>query len=78
MTAKFIDEIKETSKLLKQSRTTDQEDLQIGAEDLEELAQDSSIESGSESYFLAAYGVSTMLRNKDCDVFMASAFLLHR
>jgi len=78
MTAKFINEIKETSKLLNQSRTTDEKDFQIGTEDLEELVEDSSIENRYESYFMAAYGVSAMLKNKDCDVFMASAFALHR
>jgi ATP-dependent RNA helicase DDX60 len=78
MTAKFVDEIKETTKLLKKLRTTDEEVLQVRAEDLEELAKNSSVQNGSESYNLAAYGVSATLRNKDCDVFMASAFVLHR
>ena len=78
MTTKFIDEIKETSKLLTKLRTSDELDLKVRAEDLEELAEDSSIENKSESYYLAVYGVSATLRNKDCDVFMASAFVIHR
>lgn len=76
-TTKFIDEIKRASKLLGKLRATD-EDLQVKVEDLEELEEDSSIENESESYNLSAYAVSATLRNKDCDVFMASAFVIHR
>ncbi|TVY52513.1 putative helicase [Lachnellula cervina] len=75
-TTKFIDEIKGASKLLGKLRATD-EDLQVKVEDLEELEEDSSIENESESYYLSAYAVSATLRNKDCDVFMASAFVIH-
>lgn len=77
MTTKFVHEIELKKSRLLELRKVDEEDLSVEPKDLEELSEDESYERGPESYYLAAYGVSNVLRNKDCDVFMASAFILH-
>jgi len=79
MTTKFSSEIKETRRLLEASRRpvgSDAESL-LGAEAIEELSEAFSEEELSESYCLAAYGVSKILKAGEFDVFMASAFILH-
>ncbi len=49
----------------------------LDAEDLENLEEAFSEEELSESYFLAVYGVSQILKQKECTKFMASAFIMH-
>ncbi|TVY82683.1 putative helicase [Lachnellula suecica] len=78
-TAKFAQEIKESSDLLNALLNGDKQDLELAAEDFQKLEKDSSVD-GPESYLLAAYAVSVVLRHpeqEDSGVFMASALILH-
>jgi hypothetical protein len=45
--------------------------------DVEKVAETLFADDLSESAYLTAYTVSKLLENKECDVLMASAFILH-
>lgn len=76
---KFVHEISQSRTLLASFRqlegTTVQASLEAG--DLRTLAEAISEEELSESYCLAAYGVSMILKACNTNLFMASAFILH-
>jgi hypothetical protein len=74
MTTQFHGDIASARKSLKGSQ--EQVDHSTEDADLEMLGERLS-EDLSESLYLAAYTVSKILVHKDCDVFLASAFLLH-
>lgn len=74
MTAQFAAEINKTREMLEDLSRTDQQFAELQDEDLEEFADVSPVLS--ESYYLAAYGVSVVLRQMDCDIFMASGLIL--
>lgn len=65
--------------LLKGSSVTEALDAKSTLEPsvIAKLSEAFSEEDLSESYFLAIYGVSKIIRQGDSDVFMASAFILH-
>jgi hypothetical protein len=75
MTTQFVKEIKMNRELMEELRNPDGEDVEVKYKAIQELGEDSSV-GLSESYYLAVYGVSTILKQQDCDVFMASAFIL--
>jgi hypothetical protein len=78
MTIKFVDEIKKSRKLLEVIRDTSPSEVgPLESWGLNELRDAIEEEDLSESYLLATYGVSKILKAKDGDVFMASAFILH-
>jgi hypothetical protein len=77
MTTKFPKEIAETRQKLEDLHETREETFEVEATDLEDLSGCPPKVTTSESYFLAAYGISEMLNSDDCDVSLASAFILH-
>jgi hypothetical protein len=77
MTSKFTKEIKETGQKLKDLREGSVKEAEADATDLEDLSGCPPGVTTSESYFLAAYGVSELLNNEDSDISLASAFILH-
>jgi hypothetical protein len=79
MTTKFVHVIAETKKLLEESRqiTTLDFEATFGDKDLEEVSEAFSEEDLTENYCLTAYGISKVLKQQECDVFLASAFVLH-
>lgn len=80
MTARFVHEIKYTRKLLEDSQRTSQPKIatELKGPHVKEVMEAFSEEDVvPESYYLAAYGVSRILKHKDFDVFLPSAFILH-
>jgi hypothetical protein len=75
MTTQFAKEIKMNRELMEELRNPDGEDGEVKYKAIQALGEDSSV-GLSESYYLAVYGVSTIFKQQDCDVFMASAFIL--
>lgn len=76
MTTQFVTEINETREFLEELRNSDGEELEVSEKTIQGLVKDPSV-GLSESFYLAVYGVSTILKQQDCDLFMASAFILH-
>lgn len=52
-------------------------DLPLSQDNIKELFESFDDEDLNESYCLVAYAASTLLKAKDCDVFMASALVMH-
>ena len=77
MTTNFTDEIKETRQKLNQLCEAGNGAEEVESTDLEDLAKCPAGVTSSESYWLAAYGISEMLNDEDCDISMASAFIIH-
>lgn len=79
MTSKFVYEIKENRKLLADIQELDSRDdhYSMGDVDVEKFVKIFAAEDLGESTFLTAYAVSLMLKQGDCDIFLASAFVLH-
>jgi hypothetical protein len=79
MTTKFVHEIEDTKKSLEESRQAAASDVdaKFGDKDLEDVSEAFSEEDLDESYCLVTYGVSKILKQQECDVFLASAFILH-
>jgi ATP-dependent RNA helicase DDX60 len=77
MGAKFAAGIGEAKKLLEESRETSDMKASFEDQDLEKVSEAFSEEDLSESYCLVTYAVSKILKQRKCDVFMASAFVLH-
>ncbi|CZS88239.1 related to SKI2-antiviral protein and putative helicase [Rhynchosporium graminicola] len=79
MAGDLIKRSQAAKQLLKGSSVTEALDKKSTLEPsvVAKLAEAFSEEDLSESYFLAIYGVSKILRQGDSDVFMASAFILH-
>ncbi|CAG8978987.1 hypothetical protein HYALB_00011031 [Hymenoscyphus albidus] len=73
----FTEDIEEMRDSLEQLRITGEVEQEVDATDLEELSECPPGITSSGSFYLAAYGVSELLQNEDCDVFLASAFILH-
>jgi hypothetical protein len=79
MTTKFVHEIAVARKSLEESwhhAAPSDVDAVFGDNDLEEVTEEFS-EELNESYCLVAYGASKLLKQQACDVFLASAFVLH-
>ena len=80
MTARFVHEIKNTRKMLEDSQRASQPNVATELKDphvkevMEAFPEENVI---PESYYLAAYGVSWILKHEDFDVFLPSAFILH-
>lgn len=78
MTSNFVHEIKENRNLMAEVQEGDGRDQYfIEDVDIGELAEISVAEELGESSFLTAYAVSLLLNEGDCDIFLASAFVLH-
>ena len=79
MAADLVNRAQAAKKLLKGSSVTEALDAKSTLEPsvVAKLGDAFSDEDLSESYFLAVYGVSKILRQGDSDIFMASAFILH-
>lgn len=79
MTTKFVHEIADARTSLEESlhKTPSDVDAVFGDKDLEEVTEAFSEEELNESYCLVAYGASKLLKQQACDVFLASAFVLH-
>jgi hypothetical protein len=77
MTTNFPKEISQTRAKLEDLHEEGDMAVEVEATDLEDLSGCPPKVTTSESYFLAAYGISEMLNNDECDVFLASAFILH-
>jgi ATP-dependent RNA helicase DDX60 len=79
MSVKFAGAMKEAKELLEESRKTSASDIKatFGDQDLEEVSETFSEEELNESYCLVVYAVSKILKQQECDVFLASAFVLH-
>ncbi|KAG0652619.1 putative helicase [Hyphodiscus hymeniophilus] len=79
MTSMFTAEIKENKKLLKdiQKRDGRAGDYPLGDVDFKKHLDIFHDQDLGESSILAAYAVSLMLKQGDCDTFLASAFMLH-
>jgi hypothetical protein len=77
MGVNFADAIREARKLLEQSRKTSDIEASFDDQDLEKVSEAFSEEELNESYCLATYAVSKILKQQKCDVFLASAFILH-
>lgn len=79
MATKFVLEIADTKKILEESRQPTPSSIEstFGDKDLEEVSEAFSEEDLTEKDCLAVYGVSKILKQQECDVFLASAFILH-
>lgn len=82
MAAEFGKEIIEARKLLAETQAENDKEPKecietVARVNLEELANPTVEEGTSESSYLATYAVSKILGQGDCNVFVASAFLLH-
>ncbi|KAI9055505.1 hypothetical protein LZ554_000454 [Drepanopeziza brunnea f. sp. 'monogermtubi'] len=79
MATNLINREKDAKKLAGSSKATEALDAKSSLQPqvLEKLSDAFSDKDLSESYFLAIYGVSKMLKLEDCETFMASAFILH-
>jgi hypothetical protein len=79
MTTRFLEEIREKRALLddKSNKTGVGSNAALHEEELPRLAEAFSEEDLTEADFLTAYGVSKLLKAKDCNIFMASALVLH-
>ncbi|KAK0102274.1 hypothetical protein ONS95_005896 [Cadophora gregata] len=79
MAADLVKGAQAAKTLLKGSSVTEALDAKSTLEPsvVAKLSDAFSDEDLSESYFLAIYGVSKILRQGDSDIFMASAFILH-
>ena len=79
MATKFVLQIADTKKILEESRQPTPSSIEstFGDKDLEEVSEAFSEEDLTEKDCLAAYGVSKILKQHECDVFLASAFILH-
>ena len=76
--SKFDDETRETRKLLVETQERNgRDDYVVENVDIETLTQIVVTEDLGESSVLAAYAVSLMLKEGDCDIFLASALVLH-
>lgn len=75
MESTFIDAITATHKQLDAAHGTKESPFQ--SSDMKELSEALGDDEISESYCLAVYGVAKLLKQKDCDAFFASAFILH-
>lgn len=73
----FKEDIEEIRDSLEQLRSTGEPAQEVEPTDIEELSECPPGITSSENFYLAAYGVSELLQNEDCDVFLASAFILH-
>jgi hypothetical protein len=79
MTTNFVKEIAKTRKLLEDSRQTPTSAMKtaFSNQDLEEVSEVFSELDLNESYCLSGYAISKILKQQECDVFLASAFILH-
>lgn len=79
MALQFTQEITETKQLLVESQNEHNEESEVPIKDinLEELAGALAEEDLSESTYIAIYTLSEMFLQRDCDIYMVSAFLLH-
>jgi hypothetical protein len=77
MGIKFADAIKEAKELLEKSRQTSDIEASFEDQDLEKVSEAFSEEDLNESYCLVTYAVSKILKQQECDAFLASAFVLH-
>jgi hypothetical protein len=78
-TKQIIHEISETRSALEKIQEDEDEEAEasIGDINLEQLSLALKEAGSSESFSLAVYTVCEMFRQQSCNVFMASAFLLH-
>jgi hypothetical protein len=78
MNSSFGEEIANAKELSEDSRKTSPEiETAFGTRDLEEVSEAFSEVDLNESYCLVAYAVSKILKQQECYVFLASAFVLH-
>jgi hypothetical protein len=77
MTSKFVVETEENRKRLAEIQGDGRDDYTIEDVDVERLVEVLAAEDLGESSFLAAYALSLMLKEGHCDIFLASAFVLH-
>jgi hypothetical protein len=76
---KFAVSVESAKKSLETALASDDSPLDdvLDAEDMTNLEEVFSEEDLSETYLLAVYGVSQLLKEKECDTFLASAFIIH-
>lgn len=79
MTSVFTREIQKNRTLLAEIQDRNVRDDQNSLEDMDigQVAEKFAAGEVGESSFLAAYAVSLLLKQGDCDIFLASAFVLH-
>ena len=78
MASKFVVETQEYRKRLAEIQGRDsRDDYTIEDVDVERLVEIFAADDLGESSFLAAYTLSLMLKEGNCDIFLASAFILH-
>lgn len=79
MASKFVSDIEKARSLLQQHRDTQSSDdtAELTKEEASKLEEVFDGEDLIESDFLAAYAVSKLLNAEDCDVFLASAMIIH-
>jgi hypothetical protein len=75
MTSKFIDAITKTHEELDTIHHVDESPFQ--SSDMKELSEALGDDEISESYCLSTYSVAKLLKQEDCDAFLASAYILH-
>ncbi|RDL40340.1 p-loop containing nucleoside triphosphate hydrolase [Venustampulla echinocandica] len=75
--AAIQDEIKHATESMKELQSEQSSGEQAASANFQRLVKCPPGDIDSESYYLAAYGVSAILKCQDCDIFMASAFILH-
>lgn len=74
---KIQDEMKHVTESMTKLLSAECSGDSAAATDLEWLLKCPPDVTDSESYYLAAHGVSQIIKRQDCDIFMASAFILH-
>lgn len=78
MATKFVHEIKDNRALLAEIKERDgRDDYTMEDVDVQKPVDLFAAEDLGESSFLATYAVALMLKEGDCDIFLASAFVLH-
>ncbi|KUJ17972.1 P-loop containing nucleoside triphosphate hydrolase protein [Mollisia scopiformis] len=75
MTSSFVDAIKATQDQLNALHPV--AEFPFENSDMKRLSDAMGDEEISESYCLSIYGVSRLLKQEDCDEFLASAYILH-